>query len=100
MQEPKVPSHYLVSRTANVDTLIQLLFITPPYCSIITDAKDVELALQLASEVIRANDLQHAHQLAIHINKQTDRCPIIIGDTDLVDSFYAKEEEEQVCPGQ
>jgi hypothetical protein len=80
MDDVLVPTYYLINRADSTEDLMSLLYITPPYCTIITSAADLEFAQQLGFEVLQTNNLSDARKIAEHINKETNRCPLVVSD--------------------
>jgi hypothetical protein len=93
MQEPVIPSYYVIDRTADVSEMQHFLSFTPVYCVFITKHSDYEFALQFHGEVLITDSEDSARKLAEHVNKETGRCPIIIGAH--TETIYANQEIEE-----
>jgi hypothetical protein len=95
MDDVSVPSYYIAGREIPIETLLQLLDITPPYCSIVVDLKDIDFGRQINQEVLTASSMSEACMVAKKINQETNRCPVIVGDGKRLTAHYAKEEESE-----
>jgi hypothetical protein len=93
MHEPSIPTYYVIDRNADVSEMLHFLSFTPAYCVLITKQSDYTLALQYCEDVLIAGSEQQARELAEHINKDTDWCPIIISDK--TETIYANKIKEE-----
>ncbi len=92
MEDISVPAFYVVDRNSDISSILSFVHITPPYCTIICDMTDLDLANELGYEIVRVNTMSEAKLTAELINKETNRCPIIIDNK--YETIYAKEESK------
>jgi len=87
MDEPRVPSYYVVSRSLTEEQTArvqQALALTPISGVIITDIHDARLGMQFSHMMIRTDTLERAREMASYCKEPV----VILGDTLFVDSYY------------
>lgn len=88
----KIPIYHVVSRALNGDQtamVLSLLQIIPVFCVIISDIHDAEFALTLGNDLVRSKSPAEAILSAKEINSKTHRCPLIVGEADFLDAYFA-----------
>lgn len=99
MDDVECPDYYVVPRSLTdeqIDLILHILTITPIACAIITDLKDAELGRKLGPEVIHANTVACAHELAAQIARETGSPSIIVGETRFFEARYADGRKENI----
>lgn len=87
MDEPRVPSYYVVSRSLTEEQLArvqQALALTPISHVIVTDVHDMKVGMQFSHMMIRTDTEDRAKEMA----GESKSPVVVIGHTVFADAYY------------
>lgn len=92
MDNLRVPSYYVVSRQLTkeqIGPVFNAFSITPVFCSIVNDVRDVELALSFSPQVMRCKTEEDSYSVAQAISAEQKQPVLVVGTADVLDAVYA-----------